>query len=65
MLQYSDLDPNEIIRFKEAWKSGSDCLFRAVMRLNTARCLVLEPLFYVGGIKGNVKSLIDELTTNK
>lgn len=65
MRQYSDLDPNEIIRFKKAGKSGSDSLFRAVMRLNTDRCLVLEPLFHVGGIKGNVKSLIDELTTNK
>ena len=35
-------------------------LFRAVMKLNTARCLSVEPSLYPGGTKEYVKSLFGE-----
>ena len=36
-------------------------VFRAVMRLNTAKSIVIEPGLYPGGLDGYVKNLYDEL----
>lgn len=38
--------------------------FRNVMKLNTAKAVVIEPVFSVGGISGYVDSLFNELSLN-
>ena len=35
--------------------------FRSIMKLNTAKAVVLEPVFCEGGVKGYVESIINEL----
>ena len=62
ILQYSLLEYSTIVKFKKQLTFGSDSLFRAIMRLNTARCLVIDPCLVPDGVKGYVKSLIDDLT---
>lgn len=62
ILQYSLLEYNTIVKFKKQLTFGSDSLFRAIMRLNTARCLVIDPCLVSGGVEGYVKSLINDLT---
>jgi hypothetical protein len=62
ILQYSSLDYNTIVKFKKQLTFGSDSLFRAIMRLNTARCLVIDPCLCAGGVEGYVKTLISDLT---
>lgn len=39
--------------------------FRNVMKLNTAKAVVLEPVFCIGGINGYVNSLFNELSINE
>lgn len=39
----------------------SDRLFRKIMKLNTARCMVIEPALYLGGERGYVKALFKDL----
>lgn len=62
--QYSLLDYSVILKFKKQMSLGSDSLFRAIMRLNTARSLVTDPCLTQDGVSGYVKSMIDELTLN-
>jgi len=62
--QYSLLDLNILVKFRKQRLLGSDSLFRAIMRLNTARCLVTDPCLSQGGVKGYVSSMIEELTNN-
>jgi len=62
--QYSQLDYSIILKFKKQRSLGSDSLFRAVMRLNTARSLVTDPCLTIGGVSGYVESMINELTSN-
>lgn len=62
--QYSLLDYSTILKFKKQMSLGSDSLFRAIMRLNTARSLVTDPCLTRDGVPGYVKSMIDELTSN-
>lgn len=62
--QYSQLDDMTIAKFKKQLSSGSDSIFRAVMRLNTARSLVEDPCLCVDGVKGYVNSLFMDLTKN-
>ena len=38
--------------------------FRNVMKLNTAKAVVIEPVFSIGGISGYVESLFNELSLN-
>ena len=38
--------------------------FRNVMKLNTAKAVVIEPVFSAGGISGYVESLFNELSLN-
>lgn len=61
---YSFVKKEAIYEFKKKSKKSDD-LFRAVMRLNTARSVVLEPEFYYGGIVGYVFSLFESLGINK
>lgn len=62
--QYSQLDHSIVLRFKKQRSLGSDSLFRAIMRLNTARSLVTDPCLTIGGVSGYVKSMINELISN-
>ena len=39
----------------------SDRLFRKIMKLNTARCMVIEPSLYLGGERQYVKDLFNDL----
>ena len=39
-------------------------VFRNIMKLNTAKAVVIEPVFCVGGIPGYVESLFNELSLN-
>ena len=39
--------------------------FRNVMKLNTAKAVVIEPVFSLGGISGYVESLFNELSLNE
>ena len=59
--QYSKLDYNIIATFKKNQFSGSDSLFRAIMRLNTARGLVTDPCLSEDGVKGYVSSMLSDL----
>ena len=53
--------PEEIIRNNSRGKAGnSDDLFRVVMKLNTAKMMVMEPSLCVGGEKGYAKSLFKD-----
>ena len=62
--QYSELDYNVIATFKKHQFGGSDSLFRAIMRLNTARGLVTDPCLSEGGVKGYVSSMLSDLNVN-
>lgn len=62
--QYSLLDNNVISKFKKQRAKGSESLFRAIMKLNTAKGLVTDPCLFKDGIQGYVQSLITDLTNN-
>ena len=55
---YSLIDKDTLNEYKKKSKKGDD-LFRAVMRLNTARSVVIEPDFCDGGSSGYVISLFN------
>lgn len=60
--RYSLIDSLTVLKFKKVHSHGSDSLFRAIMRLNTARNLVTDPCLCEGGVEGYVDSIINELT---
>lgn len=48
--------------YSRASYSGSyEALFRSVMKLNTARCMVIDPTLCEGGLDGYVRSLFTDL----
>ena len=57
---YSNVPLQKIKDFNKNRKSQSDTLFRAIMRLNTSRIIVMEPNFCLGGIHGYVNSMISQ-----
>ena len=62
--QYSTIDKNSLASFKEKSKKGDD-MFRAVMRLNTARTIVVEPAFCEGGTQGYVTQLFNSFSPSQ
>lgn len=58
--KYSKLNEKIISDFQKHSSKNSD-LFRSVMRLNTAKILVVEPYFCKNGVDGYVDELFDEL----
>ena len=53
--------PEQIIKQNTRGKSGnSDDIFRVVMKLNTAKMLVMEPALYLGGEKAYAKALFKD-----
>ena len=64
VFQYSLINEQLILLFKKKHAHGSDNLFRAILRLNTAKSLVTDPCLVKNGIKGYVESIINEITNN-
>lgn len=60
MYYYSRIPPEIIDRFNLA-AGKSNALFRNVMKLNTARTMILDPALYLGGEQEYVKSLFAEV----
>ena len=66
MYYYSILDKTEIEMFESRIKKYDKhaTLFRAIMKLNTAKTLVIDPAFYLGGENEFAKSLYREVGIN-
>ena len=66
MYYYSILDSDEIEAFNDRVKKYDKhaTLFRTVMKLNTARTLVIDPALYLGGANEFAKSLFREAGVN-
>jgi len=64
VLQYSKLSIEDIRTYARS-KNNDETLFRAVMKLNTARLLVVEPSLNENGVDGYVKSLFDVVLKNR
>ncbi len=61
VLFYSEIKMNDLVKYKKRSSSKSDTFFRAVMKLNTARCQVINPCLCPGGEKEYAKSLISAI----
>ena len=59
--QYSQLNYYDIVKYKKSRINGNDSLFRALMKLNTARSLVTDPYLCTGGVRGYVQSLFEDI----
>lgn len=59
MYFYSSISPDKLNQFNNSTQKHDD-LFRIVMKLNTARTLVIDPALYLGGEQEYVKSLFAE-----
>lgn len=57
MYYYSRIPQAVLEDYDKNTKSQSDGLFRIVMKLNTAKSVVIDPALYLGGEKEYVKSL--------
>lgn len=57
MYYYSHISKEVIDEFNKNTKTDQDDLFRVVMRLNTAKAMVINPGLYLGGEKEYVRSL--------
>ena len=55
----------DIMEKYSALNKVADKDFRNVMKLNTAKAVVIEPVFSVDGIPGYVKTLFDDLSLNE
>lgn len=61
MYYYSRIPQVELEKFKKNTKKQQDDLFRVIMRLNTARVMVIDPALYLGGEKEYVRSLFHDV----
>lgn len=57
MYYYSRIPQEVLEAYDKNTKSQSDGLFRIVMKLNTAKSVVIDPALYLGGEKEYVRSL--------
>ena len=61
ILYYYGIIPDNVVRhYKKASASGNDDLFRVVMKLNTAKLLVIDPILYPGGVDGYARMLFHD-----
>ena len=62
MYYYQYISETEMQRFKSLYnsKGRKDDLFRIIMKLNTAKTMVIEPALYEGGTDGYVRSLFED-----
>lgn len=61
MYYYSHIPKNVLEEFNKNTKTHQDDLFRVIMRLNTAKVMVVDPALYLGGEKEYVKSLFSDV----
>ena len=54
---YSKVNPDVVKQYSRGKGGKSDDLFRVVMKLNTAKMMVMEPALYAGGVEGYAESL--------
>lgn len=57
MYYYSKIPQDVLENYDKNTKSQSDGLFRIVMKLNTAKSVVIDPALYLGGEKEYVRTL--------
>lgn len=57
MYYYSRISKDELEQFKRNTQTQQDDLFRIIMKLNTAKVMVVDPALYLGGEKEYVRSL--------
>ena len=60
IIKYYSKVPEEIIREYSKNNKGDD-IFRVIMKLNTAKMLVMDPSLYYGGAEAYVKSLFKDV----
>jgi hypothetical protein len=62
IIKYYSMVPEDVLRRKiPGKKSKSDDIFRVVMKLNTARMLVIDPALYSGGEEAYARSLFRDV----
>ena len=64
MYYYSIVTPLEMKKFRQQGTQRQYDLFRTIMKINTAKSLVIEPALYLGGEKEYVKSLFYDAGVN-
>lgn len=64
MYFYSKIPKEELYEFNKNTKSQQEDLFRIIMKLNTAKVMVVEPALYLGGEKEYVRSLFEDVGIN-
>ncbi len=57
MYYYSHVPQNVLDNFNKKTKTQQDDLFRVIMKLNTAKVVVIDPALYLGGEKEYVRAL--------
>lgn len=57
MYYYSHIQQQVLDEYNKNTKTQQDDLFRIVMKLNTAKVMVVDPALYLGGEKEYVRSL--------
>ena len=57
LLYYSKVPENELKKSKRGKGNNSDDIFRTVMKLNTAKMMVMDPSLFMGGEEAYAKSL--------
>lgn len=57
MYYYSHIPKHVLDEFNKNTKTNQDDLFRIIMRLNTAKVMVVDPALYLGGEKEYVRAL--------
>ena len=61
---YSQIPESVIKQFSRRKSSNSDDLFRVVMKLNTAKMMVMEPALYNGGESSYARALFEDAGVN-
>ncbi len=57
---YANVKPEDIKKYSRGHMNNSDDLFRVVMKLNTARLMVMEPLLFSGGENEYARNLFKD-----
>lgn len=57
LMYYSKVSSEDIKKFSRGKSDSSDDVFRVVMKLNTAKMMVMDPALCLGGVDGYVKTL--------
>lgn len=58
---YSKVSADDIKNYSRGHKNGSDDVFRVVMKLNTAKMMVMDPALCEGGIEAYARSLYSDV----